>query len=194
MRIVSEPVHFNLDPRELGRPVANAIAHHLRERVKGISAVASDATIKARAKFEKAMQEGKSWAAKRYAGGKMGPRQPNQSNRLFNDSGRFAESITAGPTKDGAWAVNLAANRLDPNTANGGVAAVERIFKRLLELVPEFGNAGLIMQSSDVVRAMVQTQQRMIRVGKATDKPATIWDAAKAFADVLSNVRDVFVA
>jgi hypothetical protein len=86
IRIDAEPMTIVTDPKTLGQPVAFAIANHYRERVRGIAAVASKATQRAREVAAKAFAEGKPWAVKRYAGGRIGSLPPNQSDRVFNDS------------------------------------------------------------------------------------------------------------
>jgi hypothetical protein len=189
IRIEAEPVIFALDPKALGAPIANAIANHLRERMKAITDLASPATMRARQSAEMAIQAGKQWARQRYAGGRMGGRAPNSSNRLFNDSGRFAESIVAKADKHGAWHVNVAANRLDPTHI--GVEAVQKIWAKLVELVPEFANAGAILERNDMIR---RTVQRAIRVGQKTDGKASAWDVARAAADLARSAADLFAA
>lgn len=155
--IKSEPLVVNLDPKALGAPVAQAIAFHLKERVKGITATASEATIKAREVARRAFAAGKPWAMKRYAGGKMGARMPAQSDSLFNDSGRFADGIAVGAAKD-TFRINVPANRL-----SGDARTVERIWGKLLELVPEFADMGKLMAISDIVAARVKAQAKMIQ-------------------------------
>jgi len=189
--IKAEPLVVNLDPKALGAPVAQAIAFHLKERVKGISATASEATIKAREVARRAFAAGKPWAMKRYAGGKMGARLPGQSDKLFNDSGRFGESIAVGATKD-AFRINVAANRL-----SGDARMVERIWGKLLELVPEFADMGKLMASSDIVSARVKAQQKMIQ--KAPNQAAAsalsrTVELANAVLDTLETASRLFSA
>lgn len=105
------------------------------------------------------------WVQQRYGGGRMGAMEPNQSDRLFNDSGRLAESIVAGPKGDG-WVINVAANRFDPKTFPGGVAALTQMFERLAELVPEFADLGLLADSITVKRAIREATAAMMQ--KAT--------------------------
>lgn len=150
IKVTSEPLIFDLDPRSFGRDLANAVAHHFRERIKGITAVAAPATLKARAVAERAFKAGKPWALKRYAGGRTGPLAPNQTNRAFNDSTRFEKTITANASSDGAWRVNVAANRL-----SGDPAMVQRIWNRLVDLVPEFSDPSKLMEN-DVLRKTVE--------------------------------------
>lgn len=157
IKVSSEPVIFNLDPKALGAPVAQAIAHHFRERIKGIAAKAAPATIKAREVAARAFAAGKPWAMKRYSGGRTGAMAPDQSYSLFNDSGRFAQSITANASSGGAWRVNVAANRL-----SGDPGSVAKIYARLVELVPEFGNPALLMQNDVLKRTIEKATQQMI--------------------------------
>jgi hypothetical protein len=157
IKVSSEPVIFDLDPKRLGAPVAQAIAHHFRERIKGIAARAAPATIKAREVAAKAFAAGKPWAMKRYAGGRTGATAPNQSDRMFNDSGRMEKTITANASSNGAWRVNVAANRL-----SGDPASVAKIYAKLVELVPEFGNPALLMQNDLLKRTLEKATQGMI--------------------------------
>lgn len=190
IKVVAEPLAINLDPKTLGAPVAQAIAHHLRERIRSIAAVASPRTIKARESAERAFRAGKSWAMKRYAGGRTGAKDPNQTNRAFNDSGRFADSIVANASKDGAWRINVAANRLDEKTA--GAAGVQRIWQRLVEYVPELGSPAKLLES-DIIRASIKrAQTEMIKKTKATSTKLQIslvkslFDTARIVGDLLS--------
>lgn len=187
--INAEPIVVNTGPAALVAPVAQAVAHHLRERMRGISAVASKATQAARRAAEKAVQAGDSWAMRRYSGGRIGTKAPNQSNRLFNDSGRFADGIVAAYVgKDGTFRVNVPANRLDPQTA--GVGGVERIWKRLVELVPEFGNPALLTQS-DVIRASVKRATKdMIKKAQSTNGQLAI-SAAKGLLGIVEQVARI---
>ncbi len=191
IEIKTEPIVVCTDAKLLGRGPAEAIAAHLRERVGSISQVASKATLAARKHAAAAFARGEIWAMKRYGGGKTGPMAPNQSDRLFNDSGRLAKTIVANPNGD-QWTVNMAANRLDPATA-GGDAAVQRIWKRLVELVPEFGNPSLLMDSIPVRRAMADGVKGMhqklaatteklsqARISGAMNVARAVWGLAKA--------------
>ncbi len=162
----SEPIAVNCSAKDLGRGPAEAIAAHLRERVGSISQVASKATLAARRHAAAAFARGEAWAMKRYSGGRTGPMAPNQSDRLFHDSGRLAKTIVAN-ARDDAYTINVAANRLDPATA-GGAGAVERIYARLVQLVPEFGNPALLMDSIPVRRAVQEGVKGMVVKMQAT--------------------------
>jgi hypothetical protein len=168
IRVVSETLAFDMDTKRLVQPVADAMAHHFREQIRNISAQASAATVKAREAAKRALSKGEAWAAKRYAGGRMGAREPAQSTKLFNDSGRMIESIVATPASDGTFRVNVAANRLSPETLNGGQGALERIWARLVQLVPSIQDMAIAMQSDEVLRARTAGLQRMIIKMKAS--------------------------
>jgi hypothetical protein len=167
--IRSEPLLINCDPKALGAGPALAIAEHLKQRIAGITDTAAPATVKARLSAQKAVVQGEAWAAKRYSGGKLGTRAPARSDKLFNDSGRLIESIKVGATKDG-YVINVAGNRFDPTTLNGGEAALFRIMQRLKELVPEFGDPKLLMDSLPIYKAIKQTQKDMMRLATERTK------------------------
>lgn len=165
--IKSEPILVNTDPRALTRGPAEAIAAHLRTRITGINATASPATLRAREVAEKALAAGKPWARQRYAGGRIGQRQPGQSDNLFNDSGRFAESIAVGAVKDG-WVINVAANRLDARTFRGGEAGLLAMVEQLKRFVPEFGDAKRLAEVLPVRRAVNEAVAGMLK--KASER------------------------
>lgn len=182
IRVKAEPIIVNTDPKALGKPIAEAIAHHYRERIKGITTKASASTLRARKVAAKAFAEGKAWAVKRYAGGRTGATPPNQSDRLGNDSGRFADTITANASSDGHWRVNVAANRLDPTTGN-----VTRIWARLSELVPEFANPALLLDNMVFKRALMKAQQGL--VAKAKERTSKLsWDLVRKAVDVVGKL------
>lgn len=154
INVKGDTILVNTDPKSLSKGPADAIAALLRERISSISAVAAPATIKARAVAAKALARGEAWAVKRYGGGRTGTLQPNQSNRLFNDSGRMAQSIAVGATSDG-YTVNVAANRLSPDTLNGdATGALARIWDLLKQYVPELADTRKLMDSIPVRRAV----------------------------------------
>jgi hypothetical protein len=153
IEIKGDSLLINADPKALGQGPAEAIAQLLRDRVLGVSARAPAATIKAREVAAKAFAQGKSWALKRYAGGRIGAMPPNQSDRALNDSGRMAQSIAVGATKDG-YTVNMAANRLDSSAGN-----VNRIWQAVLRYVPELGDTRRLMDSIPIRKALEQGLQ-----------------------------------
>lgn len=113
--IKSEPLLMQLDGRDIGQGVAEAWAQRIRDNVLGIATPASKATQAMRAKGAAALARGERWAVKRYAGGRIGPMPPNQSDKLFNDSGRLAKGIHARANiTDSTYTVNFPANRFNP--------------------------------------------------------------------------------
>jgi hypothetical protein len=155
VNVKSEPLIHNLDAHDLGKGPAEAIAATLRKKVRGITQVASAATLRARATALAAFTRGEAWALKKYGGGRMGSMAPFRTERSFNDSGRFAEGIVAQANKkEHAWTVNVPANRLDETTARGGAAGVMRIWQQLVTLVPEFGDARRLLDDADVFKSL----------------------------------------
>lgn len=185
--ISGSPLPHNLDPAMLGRKPAEAMADWLRNRVKTIQASVAPTTERRRKEAELAFSRGFPEAVKRYAGGRMGAMAPNTQtgDRLFNDSGRFAAGISAMNPKAGAgalggvgpsnrvgspaeWVINVPANRLDPTTLTGpegrsGLAALQQIYAKLVELVPEFGDANMLVNVPSVRRAIEESAKQIIR-------------------------------
>lgn len=149
--IKSKPSIHLYNPKAMGEGPAIAIAEHYKKRIQGITAQAADSTQLARKYAADALTAGKSGAIKRYAGGLLGAMPPNQGNgALFNDSGRFAKSIVARPTRDDEWVINLAANRLDPSTFRDGEAGVMRMLEQLRKYIPEWGDSDAIVNVPEV--------------------------------------------
>lgn len=139
--IDAQPMIHTFDAKTLGMGPAEAMAEHLRKRVATIGVRAAATTILKRKYAADALDRGESWAQARYSGGRTGQKRPGASDRLFNDSGRLAEGIVATPTRDNQYVVNVPANRFDPRTFRDGEAGIMRMFVKLRELVPEFGDA-----------------------------------------------------
>lgn len=190
MEVRSEALVINLDTKAMGDVVSQAIATELRERVEGITQDAAPATIKARESERKAYAAGKPWAVKRFSGGKMGATPPTTSTKAFNNSGRFAKSIVAGAAKGGVWIVNWAANRIDPSTGNA-----ERIWNRLVSLVPAFADVSILYSSPKIIDAIGAGLDSMIakaaasgdQISAARAKAIAAEARAKAIAQVLAR-------
>lgn len=134
MDIKSEPLLFDLNELNIGNGVAEAWAQRIRDQINGIAVRASDATIAMRTKAAKAFANGESWALKRYSGGRMGARAPNQSDKLFNDSDRLAEGIAMRANlTDSSYTINFPANRFNREGFGRGYDAMVAKF---VELVP----------------------------------------------------------
>lgn len=159
--IDAKQLGLDLDAKRLGKGPAEVMAAHLRARIEGIDAEASASTQLKRKYAATALAAGKSWALKRYSGGRTGATPPNQSSKLFNDSGRFVRSIVVNPTRDNNWVINVAANRLNA-TLLGGESALVSIVDRLRSYVPEFGSATAMLAVPEVRQAIQAAVRNVI--------------------------------
>lgn len=189
--IKSEPIAVHLDPLALGQPVADAIASAMRDQIRGISERASDGTILRRKYAAAAFAKGETWAKQRYSGGRTGPKAPAKTDRLFNDSGRLADGITANQNrKEKAWTINAPVNRLDPSTFPSPEAFAS-MMNRLAELVPMMKNP---LAEPKVVEAIERTWNNMItkRAMAAADEHRRI--TAQFVLEILRTAKSVLGA
>jgi hypothetical protein len=134
IEIRSEPLLFELNELNLGGELAAAWAQRIRDNIQGIAVPASKATQAMRAKAVDALAAGASWAVKRYSGGRMGTRAPNQSDKLFYDSGRLAEGVHLRQNlTDSSYTLNVPSNRLNREQFGRGY---DEMVTRLVELAP----------------------------------------------------------
>lgn len=158
VEIKSEPILVEFDEMKLGKGPAEAIAALLKRQVMAIGEFAAPSTRLFRQRAGEAFAAGKRWATKRYSGGRIGAMPPNQTPRLFNDSGRLAQSIFATENKtDKSWTVNVAANRFDASAFRGGT--FEAMLRRLQELAPAF-KGGAEVAGDESVRAAIRESVR----------------------------------
>lgn len=191
--IDATPLTHYCDAVSLGSGPANAIAEHLRARIRSTQAPATASTEARRESAARAFARGgavqttkkgkRSGAAlsavgavsvmDRYSGGRIGAMAPNSApgskGRLFNDSGRFADSLIAKPARPtpGAqakaqWIINVAANRLDPDTFGGGQAALSTMYIRLVELIPEWADPQKLMEVPSVKQAVLDSYKSIL--------------------------------
>jgi hypothetical protein len=81
-----------------------------------------------------AFGRGESWALKRYAGGRIGAKAPNQTNKFGMDSLRTVDGLSMRPNlTDSSYTINVPANRMNPDTFGAGFDAY---MNRLMELIP----------------------------------------------------------
>jgi len=165
--VSGDSIVINTNEKALAKPVAEAMRDLLQKRIREITAQASAATIRSREVAAKAFSEGKAWALKRYGGGRMGSTPPNQSDRLFNDSSRLEKSVAVGATKDG-YTINVAANRFDASTFNGGEGALAAMFAKLKQYVPELADPSKWFDAESVRNAVKESLGEMML--KARDK------------------------
>jgi hypothetical protein len=184
--ITSEPILHDLDPIKLGEGPAKAIVDVIRRQVRGITEFASLATRKRRESAAKAFARGEEWAMDRYAGGRIGMMPPNTTGRLFNDSGRLEFGLFARENKvEKSWTINVPANRLDPKTFNGGVAAMAGMFDRLRRLVPALNNPRTLIDSPEVA-ASINASLRQLAVTRK-DLIGRIFKAGTGLLQTLSG-------
>lgn len=165
--ITSEPILHDLDPIKLGDGPAQAIVGVIRRQIRGIGEFASLATRKKRESAARAFAKGEDWAMRRYTGGRTGMMQPNQTGRLFNDSGRLEFGLFARENKvEKTWTINVPANRLDPTTFVGGAAAMAKMFDQLRRLVPALRNPQTLIDSPEVIAALNASIKGLIETRK----------------------------
>lgn len=171
IEIISEPLLFDLDELALGQKPALAIQDALKRGVQAITEFASAATIARR----KAAADNPNTpsVARRYSGGRTGFKPPNQTARLFNDSGRLAEGFFVRENKeDRAWTVNTPANRLDPSTFTG--SGFERMLDRLRSLVPILQDARALLADKGFNAAVSEAVKDLVTRGEAASDASTV--------------------
>jgi hypothetical protein len=146
--IAAEAIVHNFDPVALGMAPAQAIAKVIRDRIRDIAELAKPATIQRRQQAAKSLAAGSNFDRTRYTGGRTGSKPPNQTSRLFNDSGRLADGIHARPNLERGkeqlanWTINVPANRLNPSTGWNDASKFQAMVARLQTLVPELSLQG----------------------------------------------------
>ena len=164
---------FDLDELVLGAKPAEAIRAHLERAIKSISEFASDATQAMRKKAAGAFASGATWALKRYSGGRTGAKPPNQTARLFNDSGRLAEGWFVRENKeDRGWTVNVPANRLDPSTFTG--EGFQRMLDKLRSLVPVLQDVRELNRDDVFNRTVSESVRDIATKGEMGGNAATV--------------------
>lgn len=186
--VKADPVLINLSEVALGKGPAEAIRDAISSGIKAISQVASPGTLLRRKYAETAFQRGEPHTVRRYSGGRTGAKAPNRSDRYGNDSGRLAEGLHVMQNqKEGAWTVNVPANRFDPSTFKS-MADFTRMVDRLRELVPVIRNP---LSAPEVRAAISASLDNMIQV--ATDKNYKQKIALmKAGIQVIRNLANIF--
>lgn len=181
LTIKAEPILHDLSETNLGAGPAQAIMDAIKKQIQAITEVAKPSTIARRQRAKRLLETGvaednkamaktktaKAWVAQgfkgligeghatvaRYTGGRTGAMHPTGGIKLFNDSGRLANSIFVRQnTEEQNWTINVAANRLDPSTF-GSQGAFMRMIERLHAHVPVLANP---LKNEDVAKAIVQ--------------------------------------
>lgn len=170
IELQADPILHDYSLTALGQGPAVAIRDLLAKRIKAIGEKASPSTELTRKAAAKALAAGASWAARRYAGGRTGRKEPGQTDRLFNDSGRLAEGLEVRENRgDGNYTINVPANRLDPTTFAGGESALVAMWQRLVALVPEFRGGREIVKHEEIRQAIAEavTESIVTRTDRA---------------------------
>lgn len=158
--IRAEPILHNLRGIDLGKRPAEAILVMIMRQHAAITQPAAPATVLKRKQAVSALARGEPWATRRYSGGRSGTSRPGsggtsgKGDRYGIDSGRLLDGwfVRQNPA-EGTWTVNVPANRLDPSTFGGGLAAVQAFVARLVQLIPALRGEG-ILEDAAFVRAV----------------------------------------
>lgn len=146
LEIKSEPLVHVFDDVALGSGPANAIRDVLERSIKAIGQMSALETRKRRARAQidfRTNPGGSKWLKKRYSGGRIGPKEPNQTFRLFNDSGRLAEGLFVRQNpREATFTVNVPANRFTD--------ATRHLIPQLISLATSFGSPEKILADKAV--------------------------------------------
>lgn len=184
--IKATPLLCNLNGQELGKGPSEAIRAILEQQSLNVTEVAKPATLAFRAKMARAYRgetsSGKSrlsrgeqvavdrslvlYAQQRYSGGRTGGRAPNTSVRIGVDSGRLARGwfVTQNP-KEGAWTINVPANRFSMETWGGDAASLQAWIARYVQLIDALRDPRTILRDESFRRAVqsAPTVQKLTR-------------------------------
>ena len=173
--IKATPLLANLNGVELGKGPSEAIRALLEAQTVRISEQVSPATQKFREQMQRGyngqseggptvLRRGAQVAVKRssiqlanarYRGGRSEPREPNRTKRIGNDSGRLSHGwfVTQNP-KEGAWTVNVPANRFSMETWGGDEASMQAWIARFVSLVPALRDPRSILSEQSFRKAV----------------------------------------
>ena len=148
-----------------------AIRDKLSRDTKAIAEVASPATL-ARRKLA-AENPSAPWVQRKYGGGRTGFKAPDQTVRLFNDSGRLADGFFVRDNKeDGSFTVNVPKNRFDPSTFDG--AGFERMLERFRSLMPVLQDSRALLSDPAFNTAVTKAVAGIVNKGEMGDDAATV--------------------
>lgn len=166
--VKQEALGITVDEIALGREIAKQIAIAIADGIKAIVSPASIATKLRR--ISAAKNSMSNWARDRYdpPGNRSGAKQAGSvsGDRLFNDSGRFGESITATPTRDGTFTMNVAKGRLDPATFKVNSKApftFDQMLGKLFDLVDVLREPGRLSEVPAVKAAMEASTAKFVQ-------------------------------
>lgn len=187
IEVHSEPLIHDFDETQLGAGPAAAIRDAISKAIKDIGEFAKPSTQRKREQAAAALNgfeppkkgtkrkkrtrrfrgqtitSSKSWYETRYAGGRTGFKPPNQTKRLFNDSGRFADGLSVRQNvQDKTFTTNVPANRLNPNIAFGAPERFGQMLDQLRSLVPILQDGRKLLASKEVRDAIDQSIKDLI--------------------------------
>lgn len=153
LSVKTDPVLANLSEVDLGRGPALAIADLIRRQMRDIGETAKPSTLARRKRAVGELARGEAAAVNRYDGGRTGRTPPDVASvRVYNDSGRLRNGIHVMQNlSEGAWTINIPANRLDPTTFGPGFLAM---VQRLVRLVPALAGGEAVIGAPEVVKAI----------------------------------------
>ena len=170
INIESEPVLHDFNAIRLGREVNETIRDVLARQLATNTHTVSPNTLAYRKYAKEAYKRGSEWAMERYSGGRTGPTPPRDGERVGHFSGRLADTLHVRQNpKEGAWTVNVAANRLTPDTSRTD-GQYMRMVERIQKAVPELGNPAALMVHREVRDEIEATISAMIAVATAKNK------------------------
>lgn len=203
IEVRSQPLLMDFDETALGAKPAEAIKEALKASIKGILAVAAQATLERRARAKKRLsggiterqdayrRRGKHYQGsyeKRYTGGRMGPMMPGQTVRVFNDSGRLAEGLAVRQNvQDKSFTINVPINRLDPSEFKPGL--FDQMLNRLRSLVPELADGRRLLMNAKVRQALDQSIQDAIMKADMKNRGLLLARAAKRRQAIMMLIR-----
>lgn len=196
--ISTEPVVHMFDDRALGADVCGAIRDKLEQDIKNINAAASASTLRWRNYARRRFNADPPPSVKnRYSGGRIGPKEPGQTVRKFNDSGRLAEGLTIrqniraansalyGLGQPGYWTINVPGNRFTDG-AKAGLDNTQHLVAELAKYVPALRDPRQLLADPKVVKAVDESINGLLtkarREGdvKRAQLRLARWNAAKA--------------
>lgn len=165
--IDAEPVLHNLRGVDLGRAPAQAILDLIRKQHRDVSELAKPSTMERRKRAAKELAAGGSTrrarggtvssgdlVRRRYIAARTASDAPGTSARVGSDSNMLYNgwAIRHNPA-EGVYTINVPANRLNPDTFNGGMPALQRWLERFAKLVPALTGRGVI-EDEGFIRAV----------------------------------------
>lgn len=192
INVTSEAIVHDFGELRKAAATAQAILGVLQRGIKAITVPASPATLAKRALAAAGLARGDPSYVARYTGGRTGASTPNQSDRLFNDSGRLADGLfVRRNAEEEGFTINVPANRLDPRTFGGGEAAIIAMWQRLVELVPAFKGGPVLFNDPDVRRALLEDVDAAIFVATERGKAALARGRSQLAMAILRDVGRV---